>query len=214
MRENQLKPALCNDHARRRFNDVVVSLCTTSRRLAEQSIAAEGIERYAKLYRIEREIKDLDPDSKKRIRMQRAKPEWDAFIDWARKRLAEGVTHGATLDALNYLVNHSDGLRRYCDDGRVPMSNSQSEHVAKTIAVSRTNFLFADTPAGARSSAILYSIIETARASGHHPQRYLGVLLTELSNITDVDGIESLLPWNLTPDEVARRYALYSAPGL
>ena len=212
VRENRLKPVLCNDHARRRFNDVLVSLKKTTKRMAEKSIAAEGVARYRKLYQIERETKDLEPDARQRIRAQRAAPLWDAFIDWAEKLLADGVTHAGTLDALKYLTGHADGLRRYCDDGRLPISNIQSEHIAKTIAVARKNFLFADTPAGARSSALNYSLIETARANHHHPQRYLSVLLTELPNVTDVDGIEALLPWNITPEEIARRYALYPAP--
>jgi len=208
----KLKPVLCNDHARRRFNDVLVSLNKTKKRLAEKSIASEGIARYQKLYQLERDIKDLEPDQKQRIRTQQATPVWNELIDWAQNLLHDGVTHAGTLDALKYLVKHADGLRRYCDDGRLPISNIQSEHVAKTIAVSRKNFLFADTPAGARSSALNYSLIETARANHHHPQRYLSVLLTELPNITDVDAIEALLPWNITSDEIARRYALYPAP--
>jgi len=154
----------------------------------------------------------LDCDRKQRHRVEHARPLWDSFIAWANKKLAEGVAHAGTLDALKYLVRHADGLRGYCDDGRLPISNIQSEHVAKTIAVSRKNFLFADTPAGARSSALNYSLIETVRANGHHPQRYLSVLLTELPKLTNIDAIEALLPSNIMPAEVARRYALYPAP--
>ena len=94
----------------------------------------------------------------------------------------------------------------------MPISNIQSEHVAKTIAIARKNYLFADTAAGAESSGRIFSLIETARANGHHPQRYLSVLLTELPNVTDVGQVEALLPWNLTPDTVAERYAAYPAP--
>ena len=82
-------------------------------------------------------------------------------------------------------------------------------HVAKAIAVPRKNFLFADTPAGADASARIYSILESARANGHHPQRYLSVLLTELPNVTGVQDIEELLPWILLPEEANRRYADY-----
>jgi hypothetical protein len=99
-----------------------------------------------------------------------------------------------------------------CNDGRLPISNIQSEHVAKTIAIARKNFLFADTAAGAASSGRIFSLIETARANGHHPQRYLSVLLTELPNVTDADQVEALLPWNLTPAMVAERCAAYPAP--
>lgn len=86
---------------------------------------------------------------------------------------AEGVRHRGTRQALQYLLRHETGLRRYCEDGRLPISNIASEHVAKTIAVPRKNFLFADTPGGAAASARIYSLIETARANGHEPRRYL-----------------------------------------
>lgn len=83
--------------------------------------------------------------------------------------MTEGVQHKPTHDALQYLLNHQDALQRYCEDGRLPMTNIQAEHVAKSIALARKNFLFADTPAGAKDSAMTYSLLETAKADGHHP---------------------------------------------
>ena len=116
------------------------------------------------------------------------------------------------MDALSYLIKHATELQTYCTDGRLPISNIQSEHVAKTIAIARKNFMFSDTVAGAEASARVFSLIETARANGHNPQRYLSVLLTELPNICRVEDVEALLPWNMTPDEVSSRYAQYPAP--
>ena len=78
--------------------------------------------------------------------------------------------------------------------------------------MARKNFLFADTEAGAASSAMLYSILESAQANHHHTQRYLSMVLTELPNARDLADIEALLLWNLMPDEVARRFATYPTP--
>ena len=75
--------------------------------------------------------------------------------------MTEGVQHKPTHDALQYLLNHQDALQRYCEDGRLPMTNIQAEHVAKSIALARKNFLFADTPAGAKTSAMTNSLLET-----------------------------------------------------
>jgi len=72
--------------------------------------------------------------------------------------------------------------------------------------------LFADTPAGAETSAMIYSILETATVNGQHPQRYLSVLLSEIPNAKVAEDIEALLPWNITFEEVNRRYATYPAP--
>lgn len=206
---NDLSVALCNDHARRRFHKVCTGL---GKEKAAGSIAQQGLHWYRRLYAIERDIKDLSAEEKHERRQAQAVPHWEAFIAWARQVQSEGVAHAGTREALSYLINHAEALQRYCDDGRLPISNIQSEHVAKTIAIARKNFLFADTAAGAESSGRIFSLIETARANGHHPQRYLSVLLTELPNVTDVDQVEALLPWNLTPEMVADRYAAYPAP--
>jgi len=206
---NGLSVALCNDHARRRFHKVCAGL---GKEKVAGSIAQQGLQWYRRLYEIERSIKDLSVEHKYERRQAQAVPHWEEFIAWARQVQSEGVAHAGTRDALSYLIKHAEQLQHYCDDGRLPISNIQSEHVAKTIAIARKNFLFADTAAGAKSSGRIFSLIETARANGHHPQRYLSVLLTELPNVTDVDQVEALLPWNLTPAMVAQRYAAYPAP--
>ena len=214
--ENELLPVFCNDHSRRNFVDVVKSL---SKGLSDEAldgakdwIASRAVELYKSLYRVEAKIKHLSPEEKYAERQRLAVPLWETFMMWANRMQVEGVAHEGTRKALAYLINRSEGLRRYCDDGRLPISNIESEHVAKAIAVPRKNFLFADTPAGAEASAMIYSLLETAKINGQHPQRYLSVLLSELPNAQVAEDIEALLPWNITPDEINRRYATYPAP--
>jgi transposase len=209
VRRNDLSVALCNDHARRRFHKVCTGL---GKEKAAGSIAEQGLHWYKPLYALERAIKDLSVEEKYERRQAQATPHWEAFIAWAHQVHSEGVAHAGTREALSYLIQHAEGLQHYCTDGRLPISNIQSEHVAKTIAIARKNFLFADTVAGAKASGRIFSLIETARANGHHPQRYLSVVLTELPNVTDVGQVEALLPWNLKPDQVAERYAAFPTP--
>ena len=209
VRRNGLQVALCNDHARRRFHKVCVGL---GKDKAAGSIAQQGLHWYKRLYAVERDAKDLSDEARYAQRQAQAVPIWNDFITWAQQMQREGVAHAGTRDALAYLIKHAEGLQRYCADGRLPISNIRSEHVAKTIAIARKNFLFSDTAAGAESSARIFSLIETARANGHNPQRYLSVLLTELPNATTVEQVEALLPWNLTADQVAVRCAAYPTP--
>lgn len=210
--KNRLKVALCNDHARRRFKRVFDQLSKEDKKGAIGSMAAEGVLRYKALYKIERDIKSLPVEQKLAARKQEALPLWASFIDWAEQTQAQGVRHPGTRDALSYLLKHRKELQTYCHDGRLPISNIRSEHVAKTIAIARKNFMFSDTTAGAAASGRVFSIIETAIVNGHHPQRYLSVLLSELPNVSSVDEIEALLPWYLKPEEVTRRYKEYPAP--
>ena len=84
--------------------------------------------------------------------------------------------------------------------------------MAKKVAVSRKGYLFSDTMDGAKSSANIYSLIETARANGHEPFKYLTVVLTELPNAKVQSDYEALLPWNLTPEQVDEKFKSYPAP--
>jgi hypothetical protein len=212
VRKNQLMVALCNDHARRRFRAVHKKLSKEKKNVASLAIVSQGLKRYNELYLIERKIKALEPEERLRVRQEEAVPLWTSFIEWATQKYSEGVRHAGTTEALHYLLKHAKNLQTYCHDPRLPISNIKSEHVAKTIAIARKNFLFADTEAGAESTARVFSLIETARANEHNPQKYLSVLLTELPNIKSVRDVDALMPWAITPDEIAVRYATYPTP--
>lgn len=103
------------------------------------------------------------------------------------------MRHLKTRESLEYLIKHEVGLRRYCEEGRLPISNNLSEYVAKTVAVARRNFLFADTPAGAGASALIYSVIESVKANGQNVLKYLTVILNELPGMQTSEEIEALL---------------------
>jgi len=218
VREHGLLTVYCNDHARRRFKDIVNSLKKDHD--VSNIIATRALAWYKPLYALEKQIKELDADEKYQHRQARALPHWREFLAWTQKLINDGVQHDATREALQYVLNQAEGLMRYCEDGRLPISNIKAEHVAKTIAVARKNFLFADTPAGAKASAMTYSVLETAKLHGHHPFEYTTVLLNELASVMtrDVtkkqldDAYERLLPWNIAPAEVRAIFKTYPTP--
>jgi len=139
VRRNGLCSVLCNDHSRRRFRKALQVADKN-----KSSVARTAMHWYGKLYRIEAQAKHLEPDERHAIRQSQAVPMWDQFLAWAERVFTEGVAHGRTSEALSYLLKHQEGLRAYCLDGRLPISNIKSEHVAKTIAVMRNygNFGF------------------------------------------------------------------------
>ena len=210
IKTNGLVPVLCNDHARRKLVEAIRGVPNKDR--VKAWAAAKGVAFYKLLYQIERDIADYAPAMKLQHRRKRAVPVWKQFIDWATKIAQEGLAHGSSREALKYLLKHEQGLRRYCEDGRLPISNILAEHVAKKVAIARKNFLFADTPAGAKSTAMNYCLIETARANGHNAYQYLAVVLDALPSAKSLGDYEALLPWNVTPDEIRRRYDGLPAP--
>ena len=198
---NGLKLVGCHDHARRKFKDAYDSLSVKARQ-SKGGIANQAIKRYQLLYKIERELKDKTPEIKKQVRQEKSLPLLEDFKAWLATVKQQGIAHDKTLIAINYFINQYDTLIRYCEDGRLPISNILSEHVAKSIAIARKNFLFANTQSGATAAAKIYSIVLTAAQNGLEPIGYLTAVLTKMPNIKGNESIDHLLPWNLTQEQL------------
>ena len=100
----------------------------------------------------------------------------DALLAWASTTKA--VPKSALGKALYYLKEQWPYLVRVLEDGRLELSNNLAERSIKPFVIGRKNFLFANTPCGAQSSAVIYSMMETAKANGLDPLRYLTWVLT------------------------------------
>jgi transposase len=100
--------------------------------------------------------------------------------------------------ALHYLHEQWPKLIRFLDDGRYPIDNNVCENAIRPFVIGRKNWLFSDSVAGAQASANLYSLIETAKASGIEPYRYLCALFQALPTVKSVDDYEALLPWRIS----------------
>lgn len=212
--KNELKSVLCNDHSRRKFVEAGRNAPKIKKTQSDQEwVASKAIVFYKRLYKIEKQIHDLAPDQRYQKRQRDAVPIWDTFMDWAKQVQTLGVRDAKTRKALAYLIKHEAGLRRYCDDGRLPISNILTEHVAKTIAIARKNFMFCDTPAGAKASALIYSILESAKANEHNPLHYMTSILAAMPNAGSIEDIEALLPWNLSVEQAEQLYLAQPAPG-
>jgi len=104
--------------------------------------------------------------------------------------------------AVNYTLKQWPRLIRYLDHGEVTPDNNAAENAVRPFVVGRKNWLFAGTPAGAAASAGLYSLIETAKANGLEPYKYLRYLFEKLPFALSEDDYGKLLPQNLTPTDL------------
>ena len=150
-------------------------------------------------------MKDESPKDKLKERQEQAKPLLDAFFAWA-KSLSNIAPKSKLGKAVNYLIEEEPYLRRYIEDGS---DNNLAERSIKPFVIGRKNWLFANTPSGAKASATAFSIIETAKENGLDPYEYLKFIFTKAPNLKDNESIDILLPWN-APDE-CRSKSAYSA---
>lgn len=104
--------------------------------------------------------------------------------------------------AIHYLLEQWPYLARYLEDGRLELSNNRAERSIKPFVMGRKNWLFANTPGGAQASAVIYSLIETAKENGLDPYRYLLWILQTAPQLSETNKAwaESLLPAN-APEE-------------
>ena len=120
----------------------------------------------------------------------------DVLLAWANTR---AVAPKSTLGkALSYLKEQWPYLLNFLKDGRLELCNNRAERSIKPFVIDRKNFLFANTPSGAKSSAVIFSLIQTAAENGLDPYRYLTWLLSSAAelNLVEPNVVQSLLPWN------------------
>src|SRR5690606_31613985 len=109
--------------------------------------------------------------------------------------------------ALQYVKNQYSGLMAYLEDGNCEISNNLAENSIRPFTVGRKNWLFAGSPNGARASATVYSLVETAKANELNPYKYLNLLLSTIPKKTFQENeklLDNLLPWNPKVQEACK----------
>lgn len=202
----------CWSHARRKFYEALMALpkelrITTppttaqSGSVAPSGTAAQvGLEFCDKLFRIDRKFKNASPDDRYAGRIKKSKPHLDEFKVWLDAQSLDVAPKTALGTAIKYCLNNWGKLTNFLLDGRLEIDNNRSERSIRPFVVGRKNWLFANTQKGAKASATIYSIIETAKENGLNPFHYLTYLFEQFPNIdtTDRDAIRNLLPWSET----------------
>ena len=189
----------CWAHARRKFDEALQALPKEDRK---NSLAATGECYCTRLFQLEESFADLTPEERYTKRLEQAKPVLDALLVWANDVIRSVAPKSALGKALHYLLEQWPYLVRYLEDGRLEVSNNRAERSIKPFVMGRKNFLFANTPAGAQSSAVIYSLIETAKENELDPYRYLLWVLESAPVLAQDHDTwpEQLLPSN-APDE-------------
>ena len=200
-----LKIAGCWSHARRRFDEAVKALPKAKQKDSRAYLALTMIQA---IYREEKLLKDL-PAGERMIRRQLSvKPLVEAYFVWVRETLPKVPQKSRTWEGFNYSLNQEKYLKVFLDDGEVPMDNNAAEQSIRGFCIGKKNWVMIDTIAGAKSSAIIYSIAETAKANNLKPYDYFEYLLTEIPkhlDDTDRSFLDDLLPWSPSLPENCRK---------
>jgi len=182
----------CWAHVRRRFVDAVRVQPKGKRGKADEAVSLIG-----KLYRIEREQKEAAPEVRHLARQQGSVPILAELHAWMLTNTPLVTPKSALGTALAYMGHLWPQLTRYTERGDLPIDNNAAENKIRPFVVGRKAWLFSDTPAGAHASAVIYSLVQTAKANGLEPYSWLRRVLRDLPAAKTVEAVEALLPWNL-----------------
>lgn len=186
----------CWAHARRKYTDALKSLPAAQR--DGPSLVREGLDFCNRLFAIERDLREVTPEERVRARRARSRPVLAQFLWWLRAQRHIVLPKSALGQAVTYCLNQWIPLTNFLRDGRLAIDNNRAERSIKPFVIGRKNFLFANTPRGAQASAIVYSIVETAKENGLIPRAYLQYLFEQLPNrdLADPATWSDLLPWS------------------
>ena len=185
----------CWAHARRKFIEAEQS--QPKGKQGKGGKIQWAITWFQKLYRIEKDIKDRSEAERYQERQSKTRPLLKAFKAWLDKSVTQVPPKSKLGAAIHYCLNQWEKLRRVVDDGRLSLDNNRAERSVRPFTVGRNNWLFSNTHNGARASAVLYSLIETAKANDCEPYDYLEYVLRELPKLKCGDDHHHLLPWNM-----------------
>lgn len=190
----ELTIAGCWVHCRRRFDEALKLIPKSYQKESHAFLLMKQIQA---IYREEGKLNDLSSDERLKQRQAVIKPLVDAFFAYLKTiNVSKKDKFG---DAVGYARNQEKYLRVFLTDGDVPIDNNASERAIRGFCIGKKNWQMIDTIHGAKSSAIIYSIVETAKANNLKPFDYVQHLLEEIPkhmNDKDCSFLEDLLPWS------------------
>lgn len=180
----------CLAHARRRFDELVKANASP--------VAAQAIQRIARIYRLESQVREMPVEARLAHRQQHVRPLWDELQAWMKQERARVPDGGAIAAALDYSLKRWTVLGRFIDDGAVSVDNNHIENLIRPWSLGRKAWLFAGSELAGQRAAVVMSLVQSAKLHGHDPWAYLKDVLERLPGHPN-DRIEELLPHRWVP---------------
>lgn len=201
-----LQIAGCWVHARRKFDEALTVIPKAHRNKSDAFLVIKQIQA---IYREDGKLNELSSEERLTQRQLVIKPLVDALFAYLKKMEPTVPASGQLRKAYTYILNQEKYLRVFLEDGEVPIDNNASERAIRGFCIGKKNWQMIDTINGAHSSAIIYSIAETAKANSLKPYDYFVYLLEEIPKHMDQEDrtfLEDLLPWSeKLPEEIRKQ---------
>ena len=194
-REESLTVANCWIHAKRPFAKVV-KINTEG---MENSIAHKACRLIENIFHEEEKLRDLTPEERLKQRQDKIAPLVDAYFAWLKQIRPYVASKSKTGAGITYNLDQEEYLRKFLTDGEIPMTNNAAERAIRPFVLGRKNWYLVDTRSGAESTAILYSMAETAKANNVKPYEWFKYCLEQMcqrGEFEDLSYLDNLMPWS------------------
>ena len=203
---NDIRVCGCWIHARRKYADLIKA---NSKKYAGNTVAGVGYQYINMIYQMEHLCdKEASPADRLQNRKQNVKPVVDAYFAWAKECLPKTSPNSEIYKALNYSINQEGFLRRFLDDPMIPLDNNAAERGVRKYCVEKHTWHVIGSNRGARASAVIISIMQTAISNGLNGYEFMKYLLTEIMDRQYKDyahyTVDDLLPWSPSIPESCR----------
>ena len=194
----------CMMHCRRPFWEALTVVLKSVKTISEDKLLAlpeyNAVSMISKIYGADNRLKGLTPEERQERRSKEVKPHVDAFFEFVHGLdSSDPIFSGRMKEAIEYANNNETRLRRFLDDGRIPIDNGYAERHFKAYAVGRRNWLFCKTKRGGDALATIYTLVETAKENSANPMLYLEYLLETgeaYQSVTERSKLSDLMPWS------------------
>jgi transposase len=190
----------CWAHARRKF----FKLADIAAKVREQKpttispIAFEAVRKMDEIFLLERSINGKSPEERLAARHRDIAPLVNDLIDWMKKERGKLSRHNEVAKAFDYMLKRIDIFTGFLCDGRICLSNNAAERELRGIALGRKSWLFAGSDRGGERTAVMLTLIQTAKLNDVDPQAWLADVLRRIAD-HKITALAALLPWNWRP---------------
>lgn len=199
IRGGEISIAGCWVHLNRKFKDALKGLGKNGKKTVAGSIAAEAVRMIGEIFDLDNQLDLVTPEERLLERQEKLKPLVDQFFKWIKEHRGDVTLKSLTGRAMTYALNQEEFLRVFLNHGDVPMENNAAERAIRPFCIGKKNWIMSDTIHGAKASAMVYSIVETAKANNLKPYEYMKYLLEEIPkhmDDTNLNFLDALLPWS------------------
>ncbi|MFC7372284.1 transposase, partial [Fictibacillus iocasae] len=163
----------------------------------EPTIAEQALHKIGMLYRIEKKISSASFSERLQVRQEQSKPLVEAFFTWLKATKPKVLPKSKLGEAIQYTLNQRKKLEVPFQDGRLDLDNNLAERSIKPFVIGRKNWLFSNSSKGAKSSALIYSLLETAKENNLNIFEYFIHVFETMPNTEMTSNqLEKLMPWS------------------